>query len=222
MKIGTKSVLFGAHQFLIHPWFVAAAWIKLYGTSTQFIGYYSDRHNQSWDWERVGLWASIFHPMLWVCFFVHDIGYWGSPNMDGPEGEEHPRVGARFVQRLVPGPKGWAWHDFVLYHSRFLAKKHKVDYSLLCVADKLSIAITWRWLQLLLWNLSGEIKEYMARSGPREGGKYEHMQLSARSQLEWHTNLVKYIRAWAEEHKDGKHDTWTPDQSGSDGHIHPA
>lgn len=23
MKLGTKSVLFGAHQFMIHPWFVA-------------------------------------------------------------------------------------------------------------------------------------------------------------------------------------------------------
>jgi hypothetical protein len=30
MKVGTKSVLFGAHQFATHPWFVAAAWWKLY------------------------------------------------------------------------------------------------------------------------------------------------------------------------------------------------
>jgi hypothetical protein len=31
MKIGTKSVLFGAHCFFLHPWFVAAAWWRLYG-----------------------------------------------------------------------------------------------------------------------------------------------------------------------------------------------
>lgn len=31
MKIGTKSVLYGAHCFIIHPWFVALAWWKLYG-----------------------------------------------------------------------------------------------------------------------------------------------------------------------------------------------
>ena len=31
MKIGTRSVLFGAHQFATHPWFVAAAWWRLYG-----------------------------------------------------------------------------------------------------------------------------------------------------------------------------------------------
>lgn len=31
MKVGTKSVLFGAHCFFIHPVFVAIAWIKLFG-----------------------------------------------------------------------------------------------------------------------------------------------------------------------------------------------
>ena len=31
MKIGTKSLLFGAHQFVLHPLFLALAWWKLYG-----------------------------------------------------------------------------------------------------------------------------------------------------------------------------------------------
>jgi hypothetical protein len=31
VKIGTKSVLFGAHQFLLHPMFLALAWWRLYG-----------------------------------------------------------------------------------------------------------------------------------------------------------------------------------------------
>lgn len=51
MKTGTKSVLFGAHCFFIHPLFVALAWWKLFGFP--------------WD------------PRLWVAFFVHDLGYWG-------------------------------------------------------------------------------------------------------------------------------------------------
>ena len=51
MNIGTKSVLFGAHQFLIHPWFVAWGWWTLYGFP--------------WD------------PRLWVAFVVHDLGYIG-------------------------------------------------------------------------------------------------------------------------------------------------
>src|SRR5215472_14200778 len=116
MKVGTKSVLFGAHQFAIHPWFVAGAWWKLYGFP--------------WD------------PRLWVAFFVHDIGYIGKPNMDGPEGELHPYIGAKIMGALF----GKTWHDFCLYHSRFLAKRHGVQFSRLCVADKLSICITPAWL----------------------------------------------------------------------------
>ena len=74
MTIGTKSVLFGAHQFLLHPWFVAWGWWTLYGFP--------------------------FDPRLWVAFFVHDLGYIGKPNMDGPEGELHPRFGARLMALL--------------------------------------------------------------------------------------------------------------------------
>jgi hypothetical protein len=71
MKIGTKSVLFGAHCFFLHPWFVAYAWWKLYGFP--------------------------FDLRLWVAFFVHDIGYLGKPNMDGSEGERHPYTGAKIM-----------------------------------------------------------------------------------------------------------------------------
>ena len=71
MKVGTKSVLFGAHCFLIHPFFVAAAWWKLYGFP--------------WD------------PRCWAAFFLHDIGYLGKPNMDGIEGERHVLLGGRIM-----------------------------------------------------------------------------------------------------------------------------
>lgn len=74
MTIGTKSVLYGAHCFFLHPWFVALAWWRLYGFP--------------WD------------PRLWAAFCVHDLGYIGKPNMDGPEGETHPLFGARLMTRL--------------------------------------------------------------------------------------------------------------------------
>lgn len=61
MKVGTKSVLFGAHCFFIHPWFVALAWWRLYG----FRGV-EDRY--------VGR-VSLLNPRLWLCFFTHDLGY---------------------------------------------------------------------------------------------------------------------------------------------------
>ena len=51
MKVGTKSVLAGAHCFFLHPFFVAWGWTKLYGLP--------------WDVR------------LWACFLLHDIGYWG-------------------------------------------------------------------------------------------------------------------------------------------------
>ncbi|MDO9634243.1 MAG: hypothetical protein Q7J05_04260 [Paludibacter sp.] len=71
MKVGTKSVLFGAHCFLLHPLFVAIAWIKLFG----------------WPWD----------PRVWIAFFVHDLGYIGKPNMDGYEGETHVELGAKIM-----------------------------------------------------------------------------------------------------------------------------
>lgn len=72
MKIGTKSVLFGAHCFFLHPWFVLAGWIRLYGFP--------------------------FDPRIWIAFFVHDLGYIGKPNMDGAEGERHVEFGARIMR----------------------------------------------------------------------------------------------------------------------------
>jgi hypothetical protein len=75
MKMGTRSVLYGVHNPLLHSWFVAAAWWQLDGFP--------------WD------------PRLWVAFFVHDFGYWGKPNMDGPEGEGHPELGAKIMVMVL-------------------------------------------------------------------------------------------------------------------------
>lgn len=184
MKVGTKSVLFGAHCFLIHPWFVMAAWWKLYGFP--------------WD------------PRLWIAFFVHDLGYFGKPNMDGPEGETHVELGARIM--LVFGKQ---WADFSRYHSRFYAKKDGVNPSKLCIADKLAICLEPSWLYLPRVNWSGEIHEYMKLAGQLKYkgeplNKYESMNLSTKSQLAWFRSMTSYMRRWVEEHKDGRDDSWTP------------
>lgn len=182
MRIGTRSVLFGAHCFLLHPWFVAWAWWRLFGFP--------------WD------------PRLWVAFWVHDLGYLGKPNMDGDEGEEHPFWGACVMGALF----GRRWFDFTLYHSRFLAKRNGQPYSRLCVADKLAIVLTPAWLYLPMVRATGEIHEYMKLSDSRNdtGLKYSAMQLSTGSQRAWHADMVDYVRRWVEVHRDGRADTWTP------------
>lgn len=175
MKIGTKSVLFGAHCFIIHPFFVFAAWWKLYGFP--------------------------FDPRLWVAFFVHDLGYWGKPNMDGDEGELHPYGGARIMGFLF----GKKWHDFTLYHSRFLAKKEGAQYSKLCVADKLAIALVPAWLYLPMVNWTGEIHEYMRDAARNSNGDIPVQE----SQLAWYNGVREYVRKWVEVHKYGQTDEWT-------------
>lgn len=195
MKLGTKSVLFGAHCFFLHPWFVAYAWYKLYGFP--------------------------FDPRLWVAFVVHDLGYIGKPDMDGDEGELHPYFGAKIMHVF----DGWqcvfniwddgigctryfrkkTWYNFTLYHSRFLAKKNGVQYSKLCVADKLAIAITPAWLYLPMVRATGEIKEYMKMASINSGGKIAVQN----SQLVWYLAVQDYVRKWVAEHKDIKEDTWT-------------
>jgi len=134
-NVGTRSVLYGAHCFFIHPFYVALAWKQLYGFP--------------WD------------PRLWFAFFVHDLGYLGKPNMDGDQGELHPYRGAFIMGALF----GKSWFEFTLYHSRFVAKRNGAQYSRLCVADKLSFQLTPRWLYLPMVNWTGEIQEYMELAG---------------------------------------------------------
>lgn len=201
MTIGTKSVLFGAHQFALHPWFVAAAWWRLYGFP--------------WD------------PRLWVAFFVHDIGYIGKPNMDGPEGEWHPIVGASIMSVLfdwwmfdktavfVRGYRFGTWGRFALLHSRYFAKSLGMQPSRLCIADKLAISLTPAWLYLPMVRATGEIHEYMAHAKHRIIGN-ENVNAAERALLlagerEWYAGVQTYCRRWAYEHRDGRIDTWTSD-----------
>jgi len=216
VTVGTKSILFGVHQFAIHPLFVALAWWRLYGFP--------------------------FDPRLWVAFVVHDLGYWGKPNMDGPEGERHVEWGASLMNALFdPAPdrtcavcwgrvwypsegggyvatcgrcyaRAFHWRDFCLYHSRFYAKRDHRPVSRLCVADKLATVMTPWWLYLPLARATGEIVEYMAKSEQREGTKYAPMRLDLSSDRRWFASMCAYMRRWVDEHKDGRLDTWTPEQ----------
>lgn len=131
MTIGTKSLLFGAHQFLIHPFFLAIAWSKLYGPPLD--------------------------PRLWITFFIHDIGYLGKINLDGPEGKTHPELGAAIMHKIF----GKKWGDLCRYHSRAIARQRRENPSLLCHADKLATILTPRPLYLLLVKSTGEVHEYL-------------------------------------------------------------
>jgi len=209
MRVGTKSVLFGAHCFFLHPWFVARAWWKLFGFP--------------WD------------PRLWVAFFVHDLGYWGKPNMDGKEGEAHVEWGAGVMGRLFDGrPKnegrpidgrpqdlsGWSvlssgrwvekWGNFCLLHSRFYAKQLGRPVSRLCFADKLAVVLEPWWFYLPRAILSGEVQEYMAlAAAPNpaskyagETTKYESIGLDLSSRRAWFCGMTEYMREWVAEHID--------------------
>ena len=204
MKVGTKSVLFGAHQFLLHPLFVALAWWQLYGFP--------------WD------------PRLWVAFFVHDLGYWGKPNMDGPEGEAHPWFGAALMGALfdwnIPGfcSQKWpcpvcdSWAVFTLCHSRFIAKRIGLQHSRLCVADKLAGCLEPDWLYLARVIATGEIAEYMAIAAHKEGGKYKNEAIAHDAgRRAWRRSVKAYLLRWVAEHRDGRADTWTPAAMESEG-----
>src|ERR1039458_8644569 len=184
MRVGTKSVLFGAHCFFIHPVFVAVGWSILF--------------RFPWDLR------------LWAAFFLHDLGYLFTENMDGPEGEEHVHLGAKIMGLLF----GDWWADFTLRHSRYWAKRNGVSVSKLCYADKLAFAMTPGWLYLPMARATGELAEYMAKSRDRQAGcvvftESERIQLESGHPAQWLQGLQSYTRRWVEEHQGGGADTWT-------------
>jgi len=167
MKLGTKSLLFGCHQFVLHPLFVLVAWWRLYGRPS---------------WRMV------------VAIIVHDWGYWGCATMDGYEGERHPYLATRICSTLAErasAPSGWwAVADEGLFHSRFLAKAHGVRPSRLCWADKLGTAMYPTWLWVLLASLSGEVHEYMADV------KYEIWKQNPGSRWEFFRRYKAKVAEW--------------------------
>jgi len=155
LKIGTRSILFGVHQFILHPVFVHKAWKILYG-----------RPNLA--------------EFCAIC--THDLGYLGSPNMDGKEGEMHPEKAAQWWLSFS-GKKAFtqAVSNEIIGHSRFFVAKKGVKLSKLFRADKLAIALYPVWLYKLLGNLSGEIHEYIDNS--KKGQHSVHIKNG--SQTKW-------------------------------------
>lgn len=183
MKVGTKSILFGVHCFAIHPVMIFIAWWRLYGFP--------------------------FDPRLWVAFFVHDLGYWGQPNMDGPEGESHPYFGGKIMARLF----GNDWYWFTILHSRYLAKRLQLKPSKLCIADKLVIAIEPSWLYLPRAILTGEINDYFEQAAKCDPWSNRDPAMRAalisvkrggmtRNAWQWHQGIKAYMRLWVEKQID--------------------
>ncbi len=146
MKIGTRSLLFGVHQFLWHPLTVWLSWIVVHR-------------------RLPGLVSCL-------CIALHDIGYWGCPNMDGPEGKRHPYPGAELVFDIVRQLKKWGLtrvepreaYDHCLYHSSSLAKMDGKPVSSLYLPDKVSILFEPPFFYLLRGWLSGELAEFVDNS----------------------------------------------------------
>ena len=185
MKVGTKSVLFGAHSLLVHPIVVGIAWRKLWGIP--------------WD------------PRLWFAFVLHDAGYFSKPNLEGEEGERHVELGARIMTRLF----GTEWGDLCAGHSRHWAKRCGRPVSRLCFADKLAFVLTPDWLYLLMTRGTGELHEYMQKSRDRQVGAAcftadESACLASSDPATWLKGLKSYTLRWITEHLDGREDRWTP------------
>lgn len=183
MRVGTNSLLFGAHCFLLHPVAVFVAWRRLYGFP--------------WD------------PRLWASFIVHDWGYWRKESMDRPQSEEHVELGGRIMD-LIGGAR---WGDLVRRHSRQWCQLHGKPYSRLCVADKLAFALTPAWLYLPTAKAAGELAEYMAVADARQCGEkftgIERGFLESADPRVWLEGLKRYSAQWIEQHQNPQWDTWS-------------
>jgi hypothetical protein len=139
MRIGTKSLLFGVHQFILHPITVAISYYRIYGFPLD--------------------------PRLWVAFLVHDWGYFRCEDMDGPGGREHPQLAYHIMKVLF----GHDWGQWTRCHSREYCKNHGLVPSTLCVADKMAITVLPTNVYLAIASLTGELDEYMKSSNGRFG-----------------------------------------------------
>mgnify|MGYP003335641718 CR=1 FL=1 len=178
MNLGTRSVLFGVHCFWWHPITVLMAYRKL--------------------WAR---WPSFIEL---ICIAVHDLGYWGSPDIDGPEGRLHSirsgdlafrivyrlyyfllwfRFGTSCARYFAAGIASEA-RDIVRYHSRWASCEFGKPISNLCWPDKFSITMEPRWFYLFRARLSGEIWEYTGRACDKPPKEWYVWYLS-RLNIEW-------------------------------------
>ena len=141
MKIGTKTLFFGCHQFIIHPLYVYIAWIKLY-------------HKLPSIGETLAI-------------IIHDWGYFGKGDLDGIDGEKHPEWACKFFNNIKHLWFTQNWFvkcldlsDLCLYHSRSYAKIYNAEPSKLCWADKYGTILYGKYLWTFLATISGELNEY--------------------------------------------------------------
>ncbi len=175
MRVGTKSVLYGAHALYLHPIAVLVAYSRLY--------------------------AIPGDPRLLLGILTHDVGYWGMDRVEGEGSENHVELGGRIMDRLCGQP----WGDHVRRHSRSWCDLHGQRYSRLCVADKLAFVLTPAWLYLPMARASGELAQYMAATdGQTRDGKFtetERSLLQSGDAKLWLKGLKSYTRRWVEQHR---------------------
>lgn len=164
MKIGTRSILFGVHQFLWHPLTVGLAWRRIHK-----------------------VWPTRFE---WLAIFLHDLGYWGCPDMDGESGRQHPARAAKWGRELgevMSGSPatGEYVESLIAGHSRNFCRAYDQKPSKLCAPDKVSILYDPALFYWLRGVLSGEIFEYHRREEIRR-------KRSIRNTWEW---LLEYRRS---------------------------
>jgi hypothetical protein len=208
LPVGSRSLLFGVHQFIWHPITVAVAWRKLYGK-----------------------WPTFLES---ICILVHDWGYWGCSDMDGERGKRHPELGSRLAATWVARVYRWrVWscvplvllltkighealkkmakerafgyylgqlrgginarctlnaidaHFLVRYHSRSMAKLENAPTSPLCAPDKLCVLFDPHWFYWLRATLSGEGREFRQNAVSKIGLQ------SLSHWLYWYRNSIR-------------------------------
>lgn len=188
MRIGTKSLLFGAHAFFLHPILVFVGYWRIYGFP--------------WD------------PRLFLTFAVHDLGYLGMDWVEGAGSENHVELGGQIMDFMC----GRRWGDFSRCHSRSWCGRHGRPYSRLCTADKLAFVLTPAWLYLPMVRASGELAEYVAATeGPESNEKFtetERRLLRSKDPKRWLQGLKSYTQRWVEGHRDGWDGRWDSSQAG--------
>lgn len=137
MRIGTRSLIFGLHSFFVHPILMLAIFKKVVGRRADFVEI--------------------------VCILIHDIGYFGKPNMDGVEGNLHPYAGAKLA-RFLFGDRGWR---LCVGHNDEVREVEGLPRSVIYAVDKYFYVVIPVWLQKALGIMSGEYKEISLRE---EGG----------------------------------------------------
>lgn len=175
MQVGTKSVLFGVHQFLLHPLMVYRCWRQLYG--------------------RIRWWEA-------VALFCHDLGYWGCDSMDGVGGERHPEFGGELTFKIVLFisdniVSAIMAQDLAVGHSKTFSRLRCQPVSRLWAADKLGSTIYPRWLYLFLARLSGELAEYRQNAARYHERSGKGCPLSATDE-EWFEWMGNHLRSEVE------------------------